>query len=70
MARGFHTPPEIHAVRLDPSIRTAGQVVAESAKHADEYPDLVSVPDSPESRSASVPWDDSGDETMRTEKAS
>jgi hypothetical protein len=69
-AQGFFAFPESRPVRFDPSIRTAGEVASEIAKHADEYPDLASVPGAPSFLSSSIPRDDSGDETIRTEIAS
>jgi hypothetical protein len=68
---GFDTSPESLEVHLDPSIRTAGEIVSRDAARATGgYPDLAAVPDAPESRLSSIPRHDSGDETIRTEIAS
>jgi hypothetical protein len=70
LTQGSFAFPESYPVRLDPSIRTAGQIVSEKALDADEYPHLVSVQDASISPSASIPRDENGNDPTRIEIAS
>jgi hypothetical protein len=67
--QGFFAFSESRPVRLDPSIRTAGQIASENARRADDYPDLASVPDGPIFVS-SMARDNSADDPIQTELAS
>ena len=68
-AQGVFAFPESQPVRLDPSIRTAGQIASENARRDGEYPDLASVRDAPDSR-PSLSRDHEGDDARPTEIAS
>lgn len=70
MAGALYTTPASHVVLLDPSLRTAGEVVSERTDStADGYPELANGPDALTSRSLTPARDDTSGGTSPTEIA-